>query len=209
MAAVSLVFCSERPTTTRLQPSLARVRATARPTPAPAPVTIAVRFFCSMNLALEEYVFEHMDRSRQYFMLWQNDRAVIVGKHQNTVEEVNAGYVKAHGVKVVRRLSGGNVQKVLLGREIASDPRILITAYPVRGLDINSSMTIYRMLNEQKKKGVAVLYIGEDLDVLLELCDRILVLCAGHVNGIVDGRSATKEEVGLLMTNLKKEDERA
>ena len=54
----------------------------------------------------------------------------------------------------VRKLSGGNVQKVLLGREIASNPRILITAYPVRGLDINSSMTIYRMLNEQKQKGV-------------------------------------------------------
>ena len=109
----------------------------------------------------------------------------------------------------VRRLSGGNVQKVLVGREIASSPTLLMTAYAVRGLDINTSYTIYHLLNEQKKKGVAVVYVGEDLDVLLELCDRILVLCAGHVNGIVDGRSATKEEVGLLMTNLKKEDERA
>ena len=108
----------------------------------------------------------------------------------------------------VRRLSGGNVQKVLVGREIASSPTLLMTAYAVRGLDINTSYTIYHLLNEQKKKGVAVVYVGEDLDVLLELCDRILVLCAGHVNGIVDGRSATKEEVGLLMTNLKKEDER-
>ena len=76
-------------------------------------------------------------------------------------------------------------------------------AYAVRGLDINTSYTIYRLLNEQKKKGVAVIYVGEDLDVLLELCDRIMVMCAGHVNGILDGRSATKEEVGLLMTNLK------
>ena len=109
----------------------------------------------------------------------------------------------------VRRMSGGNVQKVLVGREIASSPTLLMTAYAVRGLDINTSYTIYHLLNEQKKKGVAVVYVGEDLDVLLELCDRILVLCAGHVNGIVDGRSATKEEVGLLMTNLKKEDERA
>ena len=102
----------------------------------------------------------------------------------------------------VRRLSGGNVQKVLVGREIASTPTVLMTAYPVRGLDINSSYTIYRLLNEQKSKGVAVLMVGEDLDVLLELCDRILVLCGGRVSGIVDGPTATKEEVGLLMTHV-------
>ena len=100
----------------------------------------------------------------------------------------------------VRRLSGGNVQKVLLGREIASNPHILITAYPVRGLDIHSSMTIYRLLNEQKKNGVAVLYIGEDLDVLLELCDRVMVLCGGKVTGIADTNKLTKQQVGLMMT---------
>ena len=105
----------------------------------------------------------------------------------------------------VRRLSGGNVQKVLVGREIAASPKVLMTAYAVRGLDINTSYTIYRLLNEQKCNGVAVVYVGEDLDVLLELCDRILVLCAGKVNGIVDGRSTTKEEVGLMMTNLREE----
>lgn len=106
----------------------------------------------------------------------------------------------------VRRLSGGNVQKVLLGREIESEPNVLITAYAVRGLDINSSYTIYDSLNEQKKKGVGVLFIGEDLDVMLELCDRIMVLCHGRVTGIVDTRSATKEQLGLLMTDasLKK-----
>lgn len=103
----------------------------------------------------------------------------------------------------VRRLSGGNVQKVLVGREIAASPTVLMTAYAVRGLDINTSYTIYKLLNEQKQKGVAVVYVGEDLDVLLELCDRILVLCEGKLNGILDGRTATKEEVGLLMTNLK------
>ena len=105
----------------------------------------------------------------------------------------------------VRRLSGGNVQKVLVGREIASSPTVLMTAYAVRGLDINTSYTIYRLLNEQKAKGVAVIYVGEDLDVLLALCDRILVLCGGKLNGIVDGRTATKEGVGLLMTNLANE----
>lgn len=100
----------------------------------------------------------------------------------------------------VRRLSGGNVQKVLVGREIAAAPSVLMTAYAVRGLDINTSYTIYHLLNEQKKKGVAVIYVGEDLDVLLALCDKILVLAQGKVTGIVDAKTTTKEQVGLLMT---------
>ena len=105
------------------------------------------------------------------------------------------------GVNVpVRRLSGGNIQKVLLGREIAFTPKLLMAAYPVRGLDINSSYIIYTLLNRQKKNGVAVIFVGEDLDVLLELCDRIMVINSGAVTGIVDARTATKEEIGLLMT---------
>jgi len=100
----------------------------------------------------------------------------------------------------VSKLSGGNIQKVLLGREIDSDPRVLITAYPVRGLDIGASYKIYDLLNEQKEKGVGIIFIGEDLDVLLELCDRIMVLCNGKVTGIVDAKFTTKEEVGYLMT---------
>ena len=100
----------------------------------------------------------------------------------------------------VRRLSGGNVQKVLVGREISSAPTVLMAAYPVRGLDINSSYIIYNLLNQQKQNGVAVIFVGEDLDVLLELCDRILVIGSGRVTGIVDARTSTKEEIGLLMT---------
>jgi simple sugar transport system ATP-binding protein len=92
------------------------------------------------------------------------------------------------------------VQKVLVGREIAAAPTVLMAAYPVRGLDINSSYTIYNLLTEQKENGVAVVFVGEDLDVLLELCDRILVVCGGAVTGIVDGRTATKEQIGILMT---------
>lgn len=102
----------------------------------------------------------------------------------------------------VRRLSGGNVQKVLVGREIASAPTVLLTAYAVRGLDINSAYTIYELMNEQKKKGVAVIFVGEDLDVLLQLSDRILVLCGGEVSGIVDGRKTDKNEVGMMMTRM-------
>lgn len=107
----------------------------------------------------------------------------------------------------VRRLSGGNVQKVLLGREIASSPTLLMAAYPVRGLDINSSYLIYDLLNDQKKKGVAVIFVGEDLDVLLDLCDRILVIGSGRITGILDARNATKNEVGYLMTKTHREEE--
>jgi len=102
----------------------------------------------------------------------------------------------------VRKLSGGNVQKVLVGREIATSPSVLMTAYAVRGLDINTSYIIYDLMMGQKQKGVAVVFVGEDLDVLLELSDKILVLCDGKVSGIVDARTTTKEEVGLLMTSL-------
>lgn len=100
----------------------------------------------------------------------------------------------------VRRLSGGNVQKVLLGREIKAGPNVIITAYPVRGLDINSSYAIYNILNEQKKNGVGVLFVGEDLDVMIALCDKIMVLCHGKVMGVVHAHKTTKEELGLMMT---------
>lgn len=103
----------------------------------------------------------------------------------------------------VRRLSGGNVQKILVGREIASAPTVLMAAYPVRGLDINSSYTIYNLLNEQKQKGVAVVFVGEDLDVLIELCDRIMVIGSGKIAGFVDARNTTKEEIGIMMTKTE------
>ena len=105
----------------------------------------------------------------------------------------------------VRRLSGGNVQKVLVGREIAAAPTVLMTAYAVRGLDINTSYTIYDLMNKQKENGAAVIFVGEDLDVLLALCDRILVMCGGQVSGIVDARTASKEEIGLLMMKNSQE----
>ena len=119
---------------------------------------------------------------------------------EQVVDELS---VQTPGVSTqVRKLSGGNVQKVLVGREIAAVPKVLMTAYAVRGLDINSSYTIYDLINQQKQDGVAVIFVGEDLDVLLELCDRILVLCGGRVSGIVDGKTAEKHEVGRMMTKI-------
>ena len=125
----------------------------------------------------------------------------------NSLEVVTPG-----ATTPVRHLSGGNVQKVLVGREIAASPSVLMVAYPVRGLDVNSSYTIYNLLNSQKEKGVAIIFVGEDLDVLMDLCDRIMVINSGKITGIVDGRTAKKDEIGLLMTksdniNIKAKEE--
>lgn len=131
------------------------------------------------------------------------DRKTPKAQAERMIEELE---IATPGVDTpVGRLSGGNVQKVLLGREIACAPKVLIVAYPVRGLDINSSYRIYDLLNEQKKKGVAVIFIGEDLDVLMGLSDRLMVLCGGEISGIVDPREVTKEEVGLMMIHVDKE----
>ncbi|WP_394960687.1 ABC transporter ATP-binding protein [Candidatus Allofournierella merdavium] len=134
------------------------------------------------------------------------DRAPARALAKKLVEELS---IVTPGIETpVRLMSGGNVQKVLLGREIESDPNLLITAYPVRGLDINSSYLIYDLLNKQKEKGVAVMFIGEDLDVLLELCDRILVLCHGKITGVVKAGEVTKEQIGLMMTGEMTEEEK-
>ena len=128
------------------------------------------------------------------------DRKAPYELAKNVVEELD---VVPPGISTpVRRLSGGNVQKVLVGREIASAPKVLLTAYAVRGLDIISSYTIYDLINKQKEAGVAVIFVGEDLDVLMELSDRILVLCGGKVSGIVDGRTADRAQIGLMMTRV-------
>ena len=148
------------------------------------------------NMMLRSY-----RRGRSAFLDRQPPRELA----ERIIEDL--GVVTPNATTPVRRLSGGNVQKVLVGREIASAPTVLMVAYPVRGLDINSSYLIYHLLNQQKEKGVAVIYVGEDLDVLLALCDRVIVLSGGRVTGTVDGRTATKEEIGLLMTKAEREGE--
>ena len=149
----------------------------------------------SMDLS-DNMMLRSFRKGRGFF----TDRKSPKNLAQQVVDELR---VKTPSIDTpVRKLSGGNVQKILVGREIASAPKVLLTAYAVRGLDINSSYTIYDLLNQQKQNGVAVIYVGEDLDVLLELCDRILVLCAGKVSGIIPGRGAEKQEVGMMMTRL-------
>lgn len=148
------------------------------------------------NMMLRSY-----KSSRGYFLNRKQPRSLA-----NEIIE-NLEVVTPGATTPVRRLSGGNVQKVLVGREISSAPKVLMVAYPVRGLDINSSYTIYNLLSEQKKNGAAIIFVGEDIDVLLELCDRIMVMNSGRITGIVDGRTATKEEIGLLMTKSVEREE--
>ena len=141
------------------------------------------------NIILKDY------QNRPGFIL---HRGPCVEKAKKIVEELDIQTPSIY--TPVKKLSGGTVQKVLLGREIDSSPRVLITAYPVRGLDIGASYKIYELLNQQKAAGVGVLFVGEDLDVLMDLCDRVVVLCHGEVTGIVDPDKVTKEDIGLLMT---------
>ena len=148
------------------------------------------------NMMLRSY-----KSGRGYFLNRKQPRSLA-----NEIIE-NLEVVTPGATTPVRRLSGGNVQKVLVGREISSAPKVLMVAYPVRGLDINSSYTIYNLLSEQKKNGAAIIFVGEDIDVLLELCDRIMVMNSGRITGIVDGRTATKEEIGLLMTKSVEREE--
>lgn len=147
------------------------------------------------NLLLKEYL-----KQPGFFA----KRKILEQTAEKMVEDLEIVTPNIH--HPVRQLSGGNIQKVLLGREIHLDPHLLITAYAVRGLDIGASHTIYDLLNEQKRKGVGILFIGEDLDVLLELCDRIMVLCDGQVTGIVDATKVTKEELGFMMAGKRQEE---
>jgi len=131
------------------------------------------------------------------------DKKPAISRAIEIIEQLE---IKTPGIYYpIKNLSGGNIQKILLGRELAANPKLLIMAYPVRGLDINTCYTIYDLINQQKAKGVGVLFIGEDLDVLIQLCDRVMVICGGEITGILKGENATKEEIGLLMTGHKNE----
>lgn len=144
------------------------------------------------NLMLKEY------HSQKGFFI---DKKPAEAKAKDIIEKLQ---VKTPGIHYpIKNLSGGNIQKILLGRELASQPKLLIMAYPVRGLDINTCYTIYDLINEQKKNGVGVLLIAEDLDVLIQLSDRIMVICSGEITGILDSERATKEGIGLMMTGHK------
>ena len=134
---------------------------------------------------------------------YRKEKGLLLNKKEEArqAQELMENYsVSAAGVhQPIQMLSGGNIQKILLGREIGRGAEFFIAAYPVRGLDIGASDFIYEKLNEEKKKGVGILFVGEDLDVMLGICDRIAVLYDGKLMGVVDAKSVTKEQLGLMM----------
>jgi ABC-type uncharacterized transport system ATPase subunit len=102
----------------------------------------------------------------------------------------------------VRSLSGGNIQKAVVARELSREPSVLIAAQPTRGVDIGATEYIHALLLEQRQKGIAILLISEDLDEIMALSDRIAVIYEGQIMGIVDASEATPEQLGLLMAGV-------
>jgi simple sugar transport system ATP-binding protein len=105
---------------------------------------------------------------------------------------------------LARKLSGGNLQKVILAREITTNPRLLVAVQPTRGLDVGAIESIQRLLLEQRENGTAILLISEELDELLTLSDRIAVIYEGEVMGIVDAADADINEIGVMMTGTRR-----
>jgi simple sugar transport system ATP-binding protein len=125
---------------------------------------------------------------------------------QGTQRLIDSFNIKAPGQRVqLRNLSGGNIQKLILAREITRQPRVLIAAQPTRGVDINSTMYIHQCLLEQRAKGTATLLISEDLDEIMALSDRIAVIYEGQFLGILPRSQATPEALGLLMAGVRTE----
>jgi general nucleoside transport system ATP-binding protein len=139
------------------------------------------------NILLKQYI-------KEGFWL---DRTISHQKAQLIIEQLNVQYASYQ--QPISQLSGGNIQKVLVGRELDASPELLISAYPVRGLDIHTSHAIYDLINQQKAKGVGVIFIAEDLDALIALSDRVLVLNHGKVTALLDAANTSKEEVGFYM----------
>ena len=148
----------------------------------------------SMGMA-ENVMLRSFERTGSFFL----DKKTAVQDSARMVKELDIATPDL--LTPVSRLSGGNVQKVLLEREIQDHPQLLIAAYPVRGLDIGASYKIYDMMTAEKLRGACVLFIGEDLDALLGICDRILVLCGGEAAGYVKPAETTKNEIGYMMMN--------
>jgi simple sugar transport system ATP-binding protein len=110
----------------------------------------------------------------------------------------------SHDTKA-KSLSGGNIQKVVVARELSREPRVLVAAQPTRGVDIGATEYIHSLLLTQRQQGIAILLISEDLDEILALSDRIAVIYEGQIMGVVDSDEATPEQLGLLMAGVKEE----
>jgi len=153
------------------------------------------------NVILKEY--RRPPISRGFFL---NPRAA----RERSEELVKRFQVKvAHLDLPVKLLSGGNLQRLLLAREISAQPSLIVAVYPVRGLDIGATEAVHRLLLEQRARGAGILLISEDLEEILQLSDRIAVMYEGQIQGILPAAEAHLEEIGLLMAGIKKEEQPA
>jgi len=100
-------------------------------------------------------------------------------------------------------LSGGNIQKVILAREISRKPKFLIAVYPIRGLDLGAAEFIHRQLLEKRKEGIGILLVSEELDEILDLSDRVAVIFKGEIQKILDRKDANRRSLGILMAGVK------
>ena len=123
---------------------------------------------------------------------------------RNARELVESYAVKAPKMDApVKKLSGGNQQRLLLAREISSNPKVIIASQPIRGIDVQAIMEIHRLLLEQRSNGVAIMLISDDLDEIFEISDRIAVIYEGRIVGSMNTGEAEKEKIGLMMAGYR------
>ena len=148
------------------------------------------------NLILQDYIREPF--SKNIFLAFKT-----IAEH--AVKQITDFTVKTPTKETpVKNLSGGNIQKVILARELSRNPRLLIAAQPTRGVDIGAIEYIHNQLLLERSKGLATLLISEDLDEVKALSDRIVVLFHGEIMGIVDNDEVTVEELGLMMAGERR-----
>jgi simple sugar transport system ATP-binding protein len=146
------------------------------------------------NLVLRQYRYKPF--SKGMLLDW----SAVTGFVRDAIK----GYEIATPSKdtVARLLSGGNVQKLILARELSGEPRLVVASHPTYGLDVSATALTHRLLLEQRERGAGVLLVSEDLEELMKLSDRIMVFFAGRVMGIVESAEADRERLGLLMAGV-------
>ena len=156
---------------------------------------VAPSLSIASNVVLKSYRSSEVSRGPFLLLRRIRDRALDLIRRYD---------VRAAGPTVpARQLSGGNLQKVVLAREFSGQPKVLVVAAPTRGLDVGAIETVHRYLRDAAADGVAVLLISEDLDEVLALADRIVVMYEGAIVGEVDARAASIDRIGLLMAGVR------
>ena len=154
-------------------------------------------FSIAENIILQDHVRKPF--SKGVFL----DFKAIAKRSQQLVDEFR---VKTPSIDTpIKSLSGGNIQKVILAREISNAPKVLIAAQPTRGVDIGATEYIHQRFIKQSTQGTAILLISEDLAEILALSDRIAVLYEGEIMGVVERSDTNAEELGLMMAGVRKE----